>query len=147
MLRETLTVRSSEDNLIIMPFRSEGGDAAVDGFNLQHHSGSEAESVVVHFAVFAECVVAEVVHEDLRQTFVFGSLDDGVVERRLKKFGAAGDDVYSHGMSIVNYQGTGSYPEPPHGLQRRMRFMPNQPPLKIPCFITASTMYWLHVGV
>ena len=28
-----------------------------------------------------------------------------------------------------------------------MRLMPIHPPLNIPYFITASTMYWLHVGV
>ena len=46
-----------------------------------------------------------------------------------------------------SFYGTGSYPLPPHGLQRAMRFIPSHPPLKMPYFITASTIYCEHVGV
>lgn len=43
--------------------------------------------------------------------------------------------------------GTGSYPEPPHGLHRRMRQMARPSPLMGPCLRNASMAYWLQVGV
>lgn len=43
--------------------------------------------------------------------------------------------------------GTGSYPFPPQGLQLNMRLSDNQPPLKSPCFWSASKVYCEHVGV
>ncbi len=44
-------------------------------------------------------------------------------------------------------QGTGSYPDPPQGWQRRMRFSDSQNPLNGPYFRKASRAYWEHVGV
>ena len=46
-----------------------------------------------------------------------------------------------------NIHGTGSYPEPPQGWQRRMRLTARQNPLKGPCFLMASTAYCEQVGV
>lgn len=43
--------------------------------------------------------------------------------------------------------GTGSYPLPPHGLQRKMRFMASHEPFAGPCFLMASMAYCEHVGV
>lgn len=43
--------------------------------------------------------------------------------------------------------GTGSYPLPPHGLQRKMRFMASHKPFVGPCFLMASMAYCEHVGV
>lgn len=43
--------------------------------------------------------------------------------------------------------GTGSYPEPPHGLQRRIRQMARTMPFMGPCFINACRAYSEHVGV
>ena len=45
------------------------------------------------------------------------------------------------------FHGTGSYPEPPHGLHRRMRQMARPSPLMGPCLRNASMAYWLQVGV
>ncbi len=50
-------------------------------------------------------------------------------------------------IAVCASQGTGSYPLPPQGLQLKIRLVANHPPLKIPCFITASTAYWEQVGV
>ena len=57
-----------------------------------------------------------------------------------------GEKFYQKNPFLAFY-GTGSYPEPPQGWQRIIRLIPIHPPLKIPYFITASTIYWLHVGV
>ena len=43
--------------------------------------------------------------------------------------------------------GTGSYPLPPHGLQRRMRLIARKPPLNGPYFFIASRAYCEQVGV
>lgn len=48
---------------------------------------------------------------------------------------------------VIAYHGTGSYPLPPHGLQRHIRFTASHPPLTGPCLIIASIAYWLQVGV
>ena len=45
------------------------------------------------------------------------------------------------------FYGTGSYPEPPHGWQRDMRFNVSQPPLKGPYLRSASRAYCEQVGV
>ena len=42
--------------------------------------------------------------------------------------------------------GTGSYPLPPHGLQREILLIVSHPPLKGPYFVMASTPYAEHVG-
>jgi len=47
----------------------------------------------------------------------------------------------------VFFYGTGSYPDPPQGLHRKMRFRASQPPLNGPYFFIASTAYCEHVGV
>ena len=54
--------------------------------------------------------------------------------------------IFRHRSSKPFY-GTGSYPLPPQGWQRRIRFTPSQPPRITPYFITASIIYWLQVGV
>lgn len=43
--------------------------------------------------------------------------------------------------------GTGSYPCPPQGWQRRIRFIVSQNPLNGPYFFIASIAYDEHVGV
>lgn len=43
--------------------------------------------------------------------------------------------------------GTGSYPEPPHGLQLIMRLAARYEPLNGPCIFKASIAYLEHVGV
>jgi hypothetical protein len=43
--------------------------------------------------------------------------------------------------------GTGSYPLPPHGWQRAIRFTASHSPFIGPCFFNASSAYWLQVGV
>lgn len=48
---------------------------------------------------------------------------------------------------LVSNYGTGSYPCPPHGWQRPIRFSASQKPLKGPCFFMASIAYSEQVGV
>ena len=43
-------------------------------------------------------------------------------------------------------QGTGSYPHPPPGLQRDIRFIPNHMPRSTPYLLIAWRVYSLHVG-
>ena len=63
------------------------------------------------------------------------------------------DDQFALSAGMVSveidevFHGTGSYPEPPHGLHRRMRHMARPSPLMGPCLRNASMAYWLHVGV
>lgn len=52
----------------------------------------------------------------------------------------------SSGLFFIAY-GTGSYPDPPNGLQRRILLNASQPPLKGPYFRMASMAYCEHVGV
>ena len=47
---------------------------------------------------------------------------------------------------VAHGHGTGSYPLPPHGWQRRMRRMASQEPLMGPYLRRASMAYWLQVG-
>ena len=47
----------------------------------------------------------------------------------------------------MKYYGTGSYPLPPQGLQRSIRFIVSHNPLNGPCFLNASTAYCEQVGV
>ena len=49
--------------------------------------------------------------------------------------------------SNQSFYGTGSYPDPPHGWQRAMRFTPSQPPFKTPYLRIASKVYCEQVGV
>ncbi len=53
---------------------------------------------------------------------------------------------FSYNALIISY-GTGSYPEPPKGLHRKMRFSASQLPLNGPCFMMASLAYCEQVGV
>ena len=50
-------------------------------------------------------------------------------------------------IHIFYSYGTGSYPLPPQGWHRNIRFIANQNPLKGPCFFIASIAYCEHVGV
>ncbi len=45
------------------------------------------------------------------------------------------------------YQGTGSYPLPPHGWQRNIRLIARYKPFIGPCFFRACTAYSEQVGV
>lgn len=45
------------------------------------------------------------------------------------------------------FQGTGSKPEPPHGWQRKMRFIASHRPFAGPYFVMASTAYSEQVGL
>jgi len=51
------------------------------------------------------------------------------------------------GMEINISHGTGSYPLPPQGWQRSSRRTASHKPFTGPYFRSASTAYWLHVGV
>lgn len=55
--------------------------------------------------------------------------------------------IYFFRLKSDHSLGTGSYPCPPHGLQRRMRHVANNSPLKGPCCRRASMAYWLQLGV
>ena len=52
----------------------------------------------------------------------------------------------SHNLQLL-YQGTGSYPQPPHGLHLATLRMVSHNPLTGPCLRNASRAYWEHVGV
>ena len=60
MLIEAFTVRRGEDHLVVVALSLEGGDAAVDGFALHHHTGAAAIGIVIHTAPFVEGIVAQV---------------------------------------------------------------------------------------
>ena len=45
------------------------------------------------------------------------------------------------------FYGTGSYPCPPQGWQRKILLIVRNSPLNGPCFLNASRAYWEHVGV
>ena len=49
-------------------------------------------------------------------------------------------------LSSFLYQGTGSYPLPPHGLHLSMRQMARASPFIGPCFSIACRAYSEHVG-
>jgi hypothetical protein len=49
-------------------------------------------------------------------------------------------------MPPVCYQGIGSYPLPPQGWQRSIRFRVRTSPFNGPCFLSASTAYSEQVG-
>ena len=52
-----------------------------------------------------------------------------------------------HILLLIILYGTGSYPEPPQGLQRRMRQMVSSSPFIGPCLRSASMAYAEQVGV
>jgi len=55
--------------------------------------------------------------------------------------------IWQHGSKQVHApQGTGSWPWPPHGWQRTIRFSASHPPLIAPCLSSACTAYSLHEG-
>ena len=47
----------------------------------------------------------------------------------------------------IAFEGTGSYPEPPHGWQRQIRLVASHTPRPAPCIWTASKEYWEQVGI
>ena len=49
--------------------------------------------------------------------------------------------------TLLSGYGTGSYPEPPQGLQRKIRQMARPRPLMGPCFKMAWRAYSEQVGV
>jgi hypothetical protein len=57
------------------------------------------------------------------------------------------DGTHSIQSRIIFFLGTGSYPCVPQGLQRAMRFEPNQIPLITPHSRMASMAYCEHEGV
>ena len=95
LLVEAFAVGGSEDNLIVLPLGGKLADDAVDRLDLQHHSGTKTERIVIDLAMLVKGVVTEIVDVDLAETFVLGTLNDRVVEWRLQQFRAAGDDVDS----------------------------------------------------
>ena len=50
-------------------------------------------------------------------------------------------------VDVGDHHGTGSYPEPPQGWQRKILLIARYIPLKGPCLRKASMAYWLQVGV
>lgn len=57
------------------------------------------------------------------------------------------DKYIENPKSVNSLHGSGSYPCPPQGWQRLMRFMVSQNPFINPYFLNASMLYWEHVGV
>ena len=60
-----------------------------------------AEGVVVRGAVLVFCVVPDVVDMDFDQPLLLRTLEDRFVQRRGEQFGYDGQDVYSHGVSVL----------------------------------------------
>ena len=55
---------------------------------------------------------------------------------------------FAFGLSLFCFvSGTGSYPDPPQGLQLKMRLADKYVPLRGPCFFNASIVYCEQVGV
>lgn len=86
------------------------------------------------------------------QQGIFWQIDDSLVCRSMEVMGM---EIHFHkSFSTTDLknknaarQGTGSYPLPPQGWQRRMRRTASHNPLKGPCFWMASTAYCEQVGV
>lgn len=78
------------------------------------------------------------------QQGIFWQIDDGFVCRSMEVMGM---EIHFHKSFSTTRQGTGSYPLPPQGWQRRMRRTASQRPLNGPCFWMASTAYCEQVGV
>lgn len=78
------------------------------------------------------------------QQGIFWQIDDGFVCRSMEVMGM---EIHFHKSFSTAGQGTGSYPLPPQGWQRRMRRTASHNPLKGPCFWMASTAYCEQVGV
>ena len=80
VLCESFSVRCCENYLVVVPLLCQVSDSPVYRFDLQHHSCTEAEGVVIHFSMFVECIVAQVMYVYLHESFVFSPLYDRVVE-------------------------------------------------------------------
>lgn len=78
------------------------------------------------------------------QQGIFWQIDDSLVCWSMEVMGM---EIHFHKSFSTTRQGTGSYPLPPQGWQRRMRRTASHNPLKGPCFWMASTAYCEQVGV
>ena len=78
------------------------------------------------------------------QQGIFWQINDGFVCWSMEVMGM---EIHFHKSFSTARQGTGSYPLPPQGWQRRMRRTASHSPLKGPCFWMASTAYCEQVGV
>ena len=54
LLVKAFSVWCGEDDLIVVAFGFKMGDEAINGFYLQYHTGTEPESIIVHFTMFIQ---------------------------------------------------------------------------------------------
>ena len=59
---------------------------------------SGVNAAALHFTMFIERPVTQVMHVDLTKAFILCALDDGVIERRLQQFRASCDDINAHSI-------------------------------------------------
>ena len=95
-LCKLLSVWRGEDNLVVVALGFQCRNAAVHRLYLHHHSSLAAKGVIIDLAVLVERVVAQIVHHNIHQPLILGTLQDGATKRRLKHLGHHGDYVNSH---------------------------------------------------
>ena len=76
VLVEALPIRRGEDDLVVVAFRLQGCDTAVDRLTLHHHTSAAAVWIVIYPAPLVKGVVTQVVQTDLRQTFLLCPCQD-----------------------------------------------------------------------
>ena len=83
LLTKGFTIRRGVNDFIVCALALQVLENAVDGLDLQYHSGCESEWIVVHSTVFVGAVVAQVVYMNFSESLVLGTFDNAMVERTL----------------------------------------------------------------
>ena len=98
VLREDNALRAEEDDVRRAKTCLDLAYARHDRLWLHDHTGSPTVRGIVRDAVAVRCKIAQVMHMDLQETPLLGSLQDTGLERRRKHLGKERKNMDVHGL-------------------------------------------------
>ena len=95
-LVERLAIGRSKNHLIVVPLLFQSGNTGINGLDLHNHTGLAAERIVIHLAVAAGGIVAQIVDHNLHKALVAGPFQDRAVDEGPEHLGHYCQQVYPH---------------------------------------------------
>ncbi len=95
-LVKLFTIRSCENDLIILPFGFQSINAALYRFYLHNHSGKTTKRIIIHPTVFIFSIITKVMNMYFCKPFILSTFHYRAIEEAFNHFRQNSNDINTH---------------------------------------------------